>query len=68
VLAITGQNKSNNGTLYVATTGKPFIVKLQAKGSSGSGQVTFSHYNRPVRPSKPAGAINLQQLSGGGGS
>jgi hypothetical protein len=68
VLAITGQNKSNNGTLYVATTGKPFVVKLEAKGSSGSGQVTFSHYNRPVRPSKPAGAINLQQLSGSGGS
>jgi hypothetical protein len=68
VIAITGQAKSKNGTLYVATTGKPYVVKLEAKGSSGSGQVTFSHYNRPVRPSKPAGAINLQQLSGSGGS
>jgi len=68
VLAITGRGDANNGTLYVATTGKPYVVKLEAKGSSGRGQVTFSHYNTPVQPSKPTGAINLQQLSGGGGS
>jgi hypothetical protein len=68
VLAITGQTAASNGTLYVAATGKPFVVRLQAKGSSGSGQITFTRYNRPVRPTKPAGAINLQQLAGGGGS
>jgi len=58
----------NGGTLYVATTGKPFVIKLEAAGSSGHGQITFSHYNRPVHATKPAGAINLAQLSGGGSS
>jgi hypothetical protein len=66
VLAIVGQGSSQNGTLYVATIGKPFVVRLQAQASSGTGEITFSHYNRPVRPTKPAGAINLQQLAGGG--
>jgi hypothetical protein len=65
VIGIIGKGSNQNGTLFVATTGKPFVVKLQAKASSGSGAITFSRYNRPVRPSKPAGAINLQQLGGG---
>jgi hypothetical protein len=68
VLAITGQTAASSGTLYIAATGKPFVVRLQASGSSGTGQITFSHYNRPVRPTRPAGAINLAQLSGGGSS
>ena len=68
VLAIIGQGSAQNGTLYVATVGKPFVVRLQAKASSGSGEITFSRYNRQVRPTKPAGAINLQQLGGGAGS
>jgi hypothetical protein len=67
VIAITGTDKSGGGkgVLYVATTGKPYVVKVTVKGgSSGSGSVSFSNYNKPVHASAPKNSLNLSQLKG----
>jgi hypothetical protein len=68
VVAIVGTaTGAGNGHLYVATTGKPYVVRLTGSGgSSSTGTVTFSRYNLPVRPVKPKGAVDLQQLSSAG--
>jgi hypothetical protein len=59
VIAITG---AGSGALYVATTGEHFVVRVQATKGSSNGTISFTHYDRPVRPTKPAGGVNLQQL------
>jgi len=65
VIAITG---TGSGALYVATTGEHFVVRLQATKGSSNATISFTHYNRPVRPKKPAGGVNLQQLENQGSS
>jgi hypothetical protein len=60
VIAITGKDSadSSGGTVYVATTGKPYIVKVSGGGTS----LTFSNYNKPVNPSTPPNSINISTL------
>ncbi len=65
VIAITG---TGSGALYVATTGEHFVVRVQATKGGSNGTVSFTHYDRPVRPTKPAGGINLEQLENQGSS
>ena len=65
VIAITG---TGSGALYVATTGEHVVVRVQATKGSSSGTVSFTHYDRPVRPKQPAGGLNLQQLENQGSS
>jgi hypothetical protein len=68
VVAYTGKDATGGtgGTLYVARTGKPYIIELNslggAKGTSSTSIVTFSAYNQPVRPVAPKGAIDLDKL------
>jgi len=59
---------SKGGTLYVADSGKPYILRLtQPKGSSdGSGEIDFDHYGSAHPPSVPTGAIDFTQLIAGG--
>ena len=59
VIAITG---TGSGALYVATTDEHFVVMVQATKGSSNGTISFTHYDRAVRPTKPAGGVNLQQL------
>jgi hypothetical protein len=49
------------GRLYVATTGRPYPIKLIKRGQE-SGQITFSGWNDPVTVSAPANALELSQL------
>jgi hypothetical protein len=62
VIAIKGASTSDNagGTVYVATTGKPYIIRVSGGGTT----LTFSNYNRPVNPSVPANSINISSLGG----
>jgi hypothetical protein len=62
VIAIKGASSSDNsgGTVYVATTGKPYIIRVSGGGTT----LTFSNYNRPVNPSVPANSINISTLGG----
>jgi hypothetical protein len=59
--AIAVSDSSTGGTLYVATTGPPYPVKVSIGGSS-SGAVTFSQWNEPVTVIAPANAIDVTQL------
>lgn len=61
--AISLRDSSNGGTLYVATTGKPYPVQISRGGSRG-GTVTFDRWNQAVSISAPANAIDLTQLRG----
>jgi hypothetical protein len=42
------------------------VVKVQATKGSSNGTISFTRYDRPVRPTKPMNGINLQQLESQG--
>jgi hypothetical protein len=58
--------KLYTGTLYVATTGQPYPLKLiktpQKAGPSETGQTTFTAWNKPISVTPPANAIDITQL------
>jgi hypothetical protein len=58
-IAITDTNKT--GTLYVATTGKPYPVAI-TKGGSENGKITFSNWNQPVTITAPPNSVDLSEL------
>jgi hypothetical protein len=47
------------GTLWIATTGKPYPIKLLKHGRE-SGQITFSGWNEPITLSAPANATTIE--------
>ncbi|WP_028803907.1 hypothetical protein [Streptomyces sp. 142MFCol3.1] len=52
-------------TLYVATEGKPYLLRVDSTSAKDPGTVTFSDYDKPVPAQKPAGRIlDLDKLSG----
>lgn len=59
VLSVT--DPSHGGTLYVATTGKPYPIEITKSGSSG-GKISFDRWNAPVALAAPKNAIDLAQL------
>jgi hypothetical protein len=59
---IAVNDKSNGGTLYVATTGKPYPIAIVKNGSDG-GRVDFDRFNKPVTLTPPANAIDVSKLS-----
>ena len=63
---IAVNDKSNGGTLYVATTGKPYPIEIVKSGSNG-GRVEFDRFNQPVSLSPPANAIDVSKLSSSAG-
>jgi hypothetical protein len=48
-----------SGSLYIATTGKPYPIELLKRGRE-SGQTTFSGWNAPVSLAAPANAIAIR--------
>jgi hypothetical protein len=63
-IAITDTTK--HGTLYVATTGKPYPIQISKDGSE-AGKITFDRWNRPVTISAPANSVDLSELKAAGG-
>ena len=59
VVAVT----SGHGTLYVATTGKPYPIALSQSGSDG-GRITFDRFNEAFSVTAPANTINLPGAGG----
>lgn len=51
-------------TIYVAATGRPYVVKATAKNGDESGTIVFSRYGETVRVKAPADALNLSGLGG----
>jgi hypothetical protein len=62
VVGVTDQTKG--GTLYVATTGKPYPIQI-AKSGAGGGTVSFDRWNEAVTITPPANAIDITQLRSG---
>jgi hypothetical protein len=58
---IAVKDTTNGGTLYVATTGKPYPIEV-VKNGSGGGQVAFDRFNRPVTLNPPSNAIPIAHL------
>jgi hypothetical protein len=58
---IAVKDTTNGGTLYVATTGKPYPIEVVKSGSNG-GQIAFDRFNQPVRLTPPSNAIDISQL------
>jgi hypothetical protein len=59
VVAIRDTTKG--GTLYVATTGKPYPVEILKTGAQG-GHITFDRINESVSLSPPTHSIDVSQL------
>ncbi|MDH6489549.1 hypothetical protein [Streptomyces sp. SAI-127] len=52
-------------TLYVATEGKPYLLRIDSTAGADQGSVTFSDFDEPVPAKKPAGEIlDLDALGG----
>ncbi|GGX92261.1 hypothetical protein [Streptomyces fructofermentans] len=52
-------------TLYVATEGKPYLLKVVSKSAKDPGTVTFGDFDEPVPAEKPKGKIlDLDELGG----
>lgn len=57
--AITLREKDGKDiyTLYVATEGKPYVLRIDSASAKDPGTLTFSEYEKPVPATKPAGKI-----------
>jgi hypothetical protein len=52
-------------TLYVATEGKPYLLKVVSKSADDPGTVTFGDFDTPVPAEKPAGKVmDLDEMGG----
>jgi hypothetical protein len=58
---IAVKDTTNGGTLYVATTGRPYPIEV-VKNGSGGGQIAFDRFNQPVRLTPPSNAVDISQL------
>jgi hypothetical protein len=64
--SVIALKSSKGGTMYVATTGKPYPLEVVKSSGSQSGKVTFSDYNQAFTITAPANSVNIGQLDSGG--
>jgi len=57
--AIAVDDKTQGGTLFVATTGKPYPLALR---KHGSGSITFDEWDAPVTLTAPTNAVDISKL------
>jgi hypothetical protein len=55
------KDTTRGGTVYVATTGKPYPIEVLKAGALG-GHVLFDRYNEGVSLSAPANSIDISKL------
>ena len=61
--AITVNDTSESGTLYVATEGEPFPLKIEKTGSD-AGTISFTDWNESFDLEAPEDSVDLSQLKG----
>ncbi len=52
---------SSGGTLYVATTGKPYPLQVEG-GKDSPGSITFDEWDKPIELTAPKDAIDFSKL------
>jgi hypothetical protein len=62
--AIPLTDSSGNGTLYIANTGRPYMIEVKG-GPTQNGTIKFDEYESARPPAVPTGAVNLDQLQNG---
>jgi hypothetical protein len=55
------QDAAKGGTLYVATTGTPYPIRIANRSVSG-GRLDFGSFNQPVTLAAPAHSIDISRL------
>ncbi|MFJ7146839.1 hypothetical protein ACIQVT_01285 [Streptomyces sp. NPDC100445] len=62
---LTKKSDGKTWTLYVASEGKPYILKATTTGGSQPESTTFSDYNKPVKPEQPpaGNTVDLKELA-----
>lgn len=65
--AITIEEKDGKDryTAYVATEGKPYLLRILSKSAKDPGDVTFSDFNKPVPAKAPKGKVLDLDAMGG---
>jgi hypothetical protein len=63
--AIPITDTTQNGSLYVATTGQPYPIQI-SKSGAGGGKITFEEWNKPVTITAPANAVDINALQHAG--
>jgi hypothetical protein len=63
--AIAVKDSSRGGTLFVATSGKPYPLEITKSGAE-SGKVVLDRWDKPVTLSAPSGAIDISKLQAAG--
>jgi len=63
--AIAVNDTAKGGTLYVATTGKPYPLEI-AKNGKESGKVLLNRWDQTVTLTAPKNAIDISKLQNGG--
>ena len=63
VKAVGVKDTTKGGTLYVATTGRPYPVEVTKTGPSG-GTLTFDQWDQAVALSAPPNAVDISKLKG----
>lgn len=57
--AVAIRDTTRGGTLYIASTGKPYPLGMR---NPGEGQIRLDRYNEQVKLDPPSNAVNLSQL------
>jgi hypothetical protein len=60
--AVGVKDTTQGGTLYVATTGKPYPLEILKSGGEG-GRIVLNSFNQPVSLTPPANAIDISKFS-----
>ena len=56
-IALREKDGKDTYTLYVATEGKPYVLRIDSVSAKDPGTLTFSEYEKPVPATKPTGKI-----------
>lgn len=59
--AVGIRDTTQGGTLYVATTGKPYPLEILKNGGQG-GRIVLDSFDKPVSLTPPAGAIDISKF------
>ncbi len=56
-ITLTAQDGEDRFTLYVATEGEPYLLRLDSASATDPGTLSFTDYGTPVAAKKPTGEV-----------